>query len=139
MAESKRGSQVILCTDGLANVGVGSIEVEEAAKAAQQAQANDDEAEEDEDAVDPTEQWYENLGLHAMEKGVIVNVISITDDGCKLENLGKLTAACNGTVKRINPLKLTEKFSGILGNDLLATRTQATMYLHPGLEFHSVL
>merc|ERR1712176_1471133 len=70
-----------------------------------------------------------------MEKGVVVSIISITDNGCKLESLGRLVELTNGNLKRINPLKLTEKFSGILDKEIIATLTNAKMLLHPGLKF----
>eukprot|EP01083_Nonionella_stella_P058649 153590_1 len=45
MAASKPGSQVILCTDGLANIGVGSLDAVQ--------------IEADEDKEDPVLKWYE--------------------------------------------------------------------------------
>merc|ERR1712130_349052 len=60
MASSKPGSQVILCTDGLANVGVGSLEIDN----------------NEEEIVDPILQWYQALGDYAVANGVIVNIIS---------------------------------------------------------------
>merc|ERR1719361_1464626 len=129
MASSKPGSQVILCTDGLANVGVGSLEVDEN-------QQNQNADNNEEEIVDPILQWYQALGDYAVANGVIVNIISITDDGCRLENLGKIVEVTNGTMKRINPLNLAEKFSGIIQNESIATNCQARMIMHPGLKFH---
>merc|ERR1712130_433664 len=132
MASAKPGSQVILCTDGLANIGVGSLEA--------MPSTNDQiEDEDDDDAEDPILKWYEALGDYAMSKGVVVNIISITDDGCKLENLGKIVEITNGNLKRINPLNLAEKFSGIIENESIATNCQAKMLLHPGLKFHNTI
>jgi len=121
MASSRPGSQVILCTDGLANVGVGSLEGADG--------DNDDDE-------DPVLKWYEALGDYAVNNGVIVNIISITDDGCRLENLGRIVEITNGNLRRINPLNLAEKFSGIIENESVATKCQAKMILHPGLKFH---
>jgi len=121
VASRTRGSHVILCTDGLANIGVGSF---------------DSLSVEQEEIVS---KWYENLGSYAVQHGVTVNVISITDDGCRLENLGKLTDVTNGYLRRIDPLKLTEKFSGIVDKPVIATQCQAKMVLHPGLQFCSIL
>eukprot|EP01083_Nonionella_stella_P316339 1146517_1 len=64
MAASKPGSQVILCADGLANIGVGSLDAVQ--------------IEADEDKEDLVLKWYEALGDYAMLKGVVVNIISIT-------------------------------------------------------------
>jgi len=131
MASTKAGSQVILCTDGLANIGVGSLE--------ENANADQIEAEDDDEEEDAVLRWYQALGDYAMSKGVVVNIISITDDGCKLENLGKIVEITNGNLKRINPLNLAEKFSGIIENESIATNCQAKMILHPGLKFHSTV
>merc|ERR1711997_1081270 len=95
------------------------------------------ESEDDEEDDDPILKWYEALGHYAMSKGIVVNIISITDDGCKLENLGKIVEITNGNLKRINPLNLAEKFSGIIENESIATNCQAKMLLHPGLKFHN--
>eukprot|EP00486_Rosalina_sp_Unknown_P000113 CAMPEP_0201564840 /NCGR_PEP_ID=MMETSP0190_2-20130828/3443_1 /ASSEMBLY_ACC=CAM_ASM_000263 /TAXON_ID=37353 /ORGANISM="Rosalina sp." /LENGTH=931 /DNA_ID=CAMNT_0047981539 /DNA_START=123 /DNA_END=2918 /DNA_ORIENTATION=- len=140
MASSAPGSQVILCTDGLANIGVGSLDQPQEAnkkkKIDDQIESEDDDDEEEEEEEDPVLKWYQALGDYAMSKGVVVNIISITDDGCKLENLGKIVEITNGNLKRINPLNLAEKFSGIIENQSVATNCQATMLLHPGLKFH---
>eukprot|EP01083_Nonionella_stella_P114261 337626_1 len=114
MASIRRGSQVILCTDGLANVGIGNM---------------------DEADAEATSTFYQNIGAWAMQHGVIVSIISITDDGCNLEALGRIVEVTNGNLRRINPLNLTEKFSGILDAEIIATSTTATMWLHPGLKF----
>eukprot|EP01083_Nonionella_stella_P103631 296145_1 len=114
MASVRRGSQVILCADGLANIGIGNM---------------------DEADAEATSAFYQNIGNWAMEHGVIVSIISITDDGCNLEALGRIVEVTNGNLRRINPLNLTEKFSGILDAEIIATSTTATMWLHPGLKF----
>merc|ERR1712087_89424 len=133
MASSVPGSQVILCTDGLANIGVGALDAD--------AQANADEQAEDEDAdaMDPMEAWYTALGEYAVGLGVVVNIVSIADDGCKLELLGSIVEATGGNLKRINPLKLADKFEGIIEDESIATNCAATMLLHPGLKFHDTV
>jgi len=118
MASQQTGSQVVLCTDGLANVGLGSLE--------------DLKSDEEKEVV---AKWYEDIGDYALSKGVTVNVISITDGECRLENLGKVTDTSQGTVERIDPLELQANFQGILKKELLATNVQATIFLHPCLRF----
>ncbi|ETO09581.1 hypothetical protein RFI_27796 [Reticulomyxa filosa] len=117
LAAQKSGSQVILCTDGLANIGLGNLDVTR------------------EEDVETAEQWYAQVAHWALEKGVVVNVISITDSQCKLENLGKLCDITQGAVERINPIQLASNFKGILEKKVLATKVQATMLLHPVLRF----
>merc|ERR1719495_3095746 len=135
MASSVPGSQVILCTDGLANIGVGALDADAQAQANADEQAEDDDA----DAMDPMEAWYTALGEYAVGLGVVVNIVSIADDGCKLELLGSIVEATGGNLKRINPLKLAEKFEGIIEDESIATNCAATMLLHPGLKFHDTV
>jgi len=123
LAAQKAGSQVILCTDGLANIGLGNLDV---ISSGQDAENTD---------IDTVTQWYEQIANWALENGVVVNVISITDSECKLENLGKVCDITQGKVQRINPLELTTNFKGILEKKVLATKVQATMLLHPVLRF----
>merc|ERR1712129_53184 len=104
------------------------------------AQANEAmDEDEDGDAMDPMEAWYTALGDYAVSLGVVVNIVSIADDGCKLELLGSIVEATGGTLKRINPLKLAEKFEGIIEDESIATNCSATMLLHPGLKFHDTV
>merc|ERR1719495_1643920 len=114
MASSVPGSQVILCTDGLANIGVGALDADAQAQANADEQAEDDDA----DAMDPMEAWYTALGEYAVGLGVV---------------------ATGGNLKRINPLKLAEKFEGIIEDESIATNCAATMLLHPGLKFHDTV
>ena len=59
-AEGKAGSKVIICTDGLANKGMGNL----------------DELKTDEDHK-KAEEFYEGVGVYAKEEGVKVSVITI--------------------------------------------------------------
>mmetsp|Transcript_1581 Transcript_1581/g.1090 ORF Transcript_1581/g.1090 Transcript_1581/m.1090 type:complete len:83 (+) Transcript_1581:352-600(+) len=54
-AQGKPGSKVIICTDGIANVGLGSLE----------------------EAAEEGEQFYEQCAQLAAGKGLEVNIISI--------------------------------------------------------------
>ena len=67
-AEGAAGSQVVICTDGLANIGVGAF----------------DEAKTETD-FGKVEQFYEQVGQYAKTEGITVNIVSITGDECKLE------------------------------------------------------
>ena len=54
--EGSKGSTVVICTDGVANVGLGKLEREDTAEA---------------------EEFYEKLADFANEQGVTINIISI--------------------------------------------------------------
>ena len=66
-----RGNTVVLLTDGLANVGVGSME--ELFTEEQQNNA---------------QSFYRRVGQMAQESGTIISITSIEGSECKMENLG---------------------------------------------------
>jgi hypothetical protein len=155
MAAHSKGSKVILCTDGLANIGLGALDgVSKVRAAAAAAAANafkaglvaspplalspggpSLEAVKVNDEVDAAENFYENVGNTAAQAGITVSFVSIADAECRLENLGRVADLTGGEVTRINPLELTTNFQGILEKPIIATNVQATMLLHNALQF----
>eukprot|EP01097_Dermamoeba_algensis_P003302 TRINITY_DN2325_c0_g1_i1.p1 TRINITY_DN2325_c0_g1~~TRINITY_DN2325_c0_g1_i1.p1 ORF type:complete len:514 (+),score=183.65 TRINITY_DN2325_c0_g1_i1:147-1544(+) len=113
IAGSHAASKVILCTDGLANLGLGSIE----------------------NKVTEYSPYYTELAEAAKLKGVTVSVISLTGTDCALENLSVVAEQTAGEVERVDPLKLTKNFASILAKPILATGCMATILLHKGLMF----
>ncbi|XP_046583394.1 circularly permutated Ras protein 1-like [Haliotis rubra] len=116
MASRHPGSKVILCTDGMANVGMGKL----------------DDATPDSDAGS----FYEGIGAQAMEQGVSISVVTIKGTDCKLVELGKLADKTGGQVNIVDPLKLTQEFSTILADHIIATNVVATFNLHKQLYIH---
>jgi len=149
MASQSKGSKVILCTDGLANIGLGALDAvakrqREAAEAAKSPSPNQAQvvgppggpsAEGAKDEIDVAETFYENVGNAAAQAGVIVSFVSIADAECRLENLGRVADLTGGEVTRINALELTTNFQGILEKPIIATNVQAIMLLHTALQF----
>ncbi len=62
MASSSSGCRVVVCTDGLANIGVGALDKSSCPTEELRARA---------------EEWYESVGQMAKLAGVAVSVISI--------------------------------------------------------------
>jgi len=111
-------SQVVVCTDGLANVGIGSLEGVEA-----QFQA-----------------FYVETGEKAVLRGVTVDLISIIGSECSIENLSLVTEATGGSVERVDPSSLLgsgkeSTLGSLLGRQLVATGCFAMTLLHRGLQF----
>lgn len=119
-AEGATGSQVVICTDGLANIGVGAF----------------DEAKTDTD-FGKVEQFYEQVGQYAKSKGITVNIVSITGDECNLESLSKLAELTGGEVTRVDPVELTKNFANILSLPIIASNVVAKVKLHKGLQFRN--
>mmetsp|Transcript_24445 Transcript_24445/g.24031 ORF Transcript_24445/g.24031 Transcript_24445/m.24031 type:complete len:292 (+) Transcript_24445:1053-1928(+) len=112
------GSQVVLCTDGLANVGLGAFDEIWT-----------------EDQRNQVDSFYNQLGDLAKDKGVMVNIISIEGEECNIDTLNKISDVTGGQVDRVNPLELTQNFANILSLPVIATKVVLKVKLHKGLEF----
>eukprot|EP00457_Paulinella_chromatophora_P000582 gb/GEZN01000582.1/.p1 GENE.gb/GEZN01000582.1/~~gb/GEZN01000582.1/.p1 ORF type:complete len:1127 (+),score=207.51 gb/GEZN01000582.1/:42-3422(+) len=110
------GSQVVLCTDGLANRGLGRLD-----QAGPTAQAS--------------REFFTSVARRAKAAGVQVSVLSLTDQQASLETVGKVADETGGRVERVDPLALAEQFAGILESPTLVTHCEATLLLHPAFEF----
>jgi len=89
-AEGAPGSAVILCTDGLSNVGLGAFDEVQT-----------------EEQLKKMDEFYERLGELAKNKGVTVSVISIEGEECNIDTLSKISELTGGSVERVNPIGLT--------------------------------
>ena len=118
-AAQRAGSSVTLCTDGLANVGLGSLE-------------DIDSSVEAELAADT---FYRRIGEYALEKGVTINVVGIEGCGCDVEHLGVMSDVTEGEVEKVAPMDLAKNFASALANPVVATKAQVAMHLHRGLVF----
>ncbi|CAK83958.1 unnamed protein product (macronuclear) [Paramecium tetraurelia] len=107
----KPGSMIIICTDGLANLGLGSLD------------------------NDANKQFYEDLGAFASQCGVVISVVTIKGEGCKVDILGALSEKTNGTVTRVRPEDIEKDFANILKDELVGTQVQLFVNLHRALKF----
>lgn len=100
---------VIICTDGLANKGlglnylnlfifIGSLEDNTSAL------------------------FYQNIGEIAKQNGITISIISIKGEGCKLETLSSLAEITNGTIKIVAPENLSSDFATILKHEIVGTK-----------------
>jgi len=119
-AEGAPGSQVVICTDGLANIGLGAF----------------DEAK-SEEQIAKVDEFYERLGQFAKSKGLTINIVSIIGDECNLESLSKLAELTGGNVERVDPITLTKNFESILSQPIIASNVVAKVKLHKGLQFRN--
>eukprot|EP00727_Mastigamoeba_balamuthi_P004470 m51a1_g14020 hypothetical protein (541) ;mRNA; r:1106547-1108458 len=112
-AAAGRGSKVVVCTDGIANIGLGAVE--DAADAA------------------ATAEFYNRVGSLASQSGVAVSILGIKGTTCSLENLGRVADASGGAIDMADPLSLTTGFRGALDRVVLATGARASVVLHSSL------
>jgi len=122
MASKVNGSRVVVCTDGLANVGIGALDKQSCP---------------DDNTKLAAENWYQGVGDMAKLAGVGVSIISIKGEECDLEALGKVAEMTGGDVLRVDPLELHKNFSSMLAKPVIATQVSATFLIHSGLTFRN--
>ncbi len=66
------------------------------------------------DALLRTEKFYTDVGEAAKASGVVVSVVSIEGQECKLENLGAVADMTGGQVEKVDPLKVCLAFCAVL-------------------------
>jgi len=119
IASRKRGSYVVLCTDGMANQGIGSLEG---------LQIKDSDTEKS-----PVELLYERFGDTAKDAGVTVSVIGIKGAECRMENLGVVADKSGGNVDLADPENVD--FSGTLEEPVVATNVSVVLRVDPAFIF----
>jgi hypothetical protein len=117
LAGSVAGSSVVLCTDGVANVGLGSLEDYRAENA----------------ATHPAPAFYLGAAGEALQRGVSVSIVTIKGTSTNLELIAKVAASTQGMTDIVDPLKLDQNFNFILQNAVVATEVTAKMFVHNAL------
>lgn len=113
--QGSAGSSVVLCTDGLSNIGLGSIIGKQ----------------------NNAPKFYTQVADFAFENGVTVNIISIAGEECDLETLRCIPEKTGGEIQRVEADKLTENFANILSSPIIATDVTMKVFIHKGLEFRN--
>lgn len=129
MAGSCPGSKVVVCTDGVSNQGLGSLEPPELPKGTDA----DTAAKARNEAAARSDAFYDQVGGLATSRGVVIDVIGFEGAACNLEALSRLAEATNGSVTRVNAGSILEEFDNILEQEVVATNCQVTLTAHIGL------
>ena len=112
------GSKVIICTDGLANRGMGSIESGA--------------------GEEVTKKFYNDVGQYAQAHNIVVSVISLVASECRLDLLSPIADLTGGDVLRVNPANLSTDFSSLLSEQVVATQVSVKVRLHKIMQFTGV-
>ncbi|CDW75118.1 type a von willebrand factor domain-containing protein [Stylonychia lemnae] len=114
--EGSPGSQVIVCTDGQANIGLGALNTHN------QLAAN---------------QFYYKIGEYAKDKGVTVHIVTIIGQECQIDAITPVSEITGGQIERVDPMELRSNFQDFLAKSVLATKVELKVKLHKGLEFRN--
>lgn len=89
-------SEIILCTDGLSNMGVGALD------------------------TNPKTDFYSELGKKAFKNRSVISIMSIEGSNCAMHNLGKCAEVTGGRVNVLNPFELVAEIQRIAQNPVIS-------------------
>ncbi|WAR18290.1 CPAS1-like protein [Mya arenaria] len=104
-------SEVVLCTDGEPNVGIGLL-------------GGDDPAE-----------FYKRIGEFARSNNTRLSILAVDGQETGLRNVQECAITSGGTVNVLNPLEMMRQLRLIAQNYTVATAVDVTVILHPDLVF----
>ena len=108
IASKMPGSHIIVCTDGEANLGVGSI------------QKGD-------------KSFYANMGELAIETATTINMITLEHCNSGLEYIGSASDLSNGSVSIADPSSMNNDFKLVGKNPIIATKVSCKILAGAGL------
>lgn len=116
--QHKLGSNVVICTDGEANTGLGAFN---------QGYGDDD----DSDA------FYKKLGQIAADSGVTVNLIAVVGAQCNIQALSSMCAKSGGLVHNVKGIEFAQSLTESLEQQMVASQVTIKIKLHPCLKFRN--
>ena len=118
MLRDKKGSVIFLCTDGLANKGIGGLEFNY--------------------QKEESKKFYKKIGQLANELGIVINLITFKDEESEINILLEMIKESGGDISRVNPEKIIDDFNNILTNKIIGTNTKLTINLNKMLTFKNI-
>lgn len=110
------GSQIILCTDGMANLGIGSFS-------------------RGGDAV--AKQFYQQIGELASEHGISINLITFKGDEANIQTLSEMCEISGGEVEMMEVGNAGDMIGDMFNRRTIAVNVEAQVKLHKALEFRN--
>ncbi|KAG2378191.1 hypothetical protein C9374_008334 [Naegleria lovaniensis] len=114
IASQVQNSKVIVCTDGVANIGIGG-ESEEGSNR--------------KNSIVQQKQYYDKISNLATEYGVNISVFGIEGADCNMSMLGKIADQTNGTTMLVKPIELRRQMRQIIDNPVIATNVKINLIL----------
>jgi len=111
IASQIQRSEIILCTDGISNVGLGTMENKGNIKSAKE--------------------FYRALGSMAKDNGNTISIIGIEGEDCGISILGECAELTSGEVTIVKPFELQRKMRQIIDNPVVATDVKVNILMHP--------
>lgn len=116
MCNNAPRSQVMLCTDGLSNVGLGGLAPDATPLEMEYADG-----------------FFTRVAETAASQGTTISVISIRGDECNLNSLGVLADMTGGSVARVDALQLSQSIAAIEAPRPQASNVRVRILMHTSL------
>ncbi|XP_059162219.1 circularly permutated Ras protein 1-like [Physella acuta] len=111
LASRTPGSEIVLCTDGKPNVGIGSL------------------------PSSAGEEFYKQVGNYARSKNVTINILALEGDSVQLNTVSQAAELTGGTTSKLNPAEIIRQLRLIAQNEAVATAVTVRFFLHPEFVF----
>lgn len=108
LASGRAGSKIVLCTDGMANNGVGAIQKNQECP------------------------FYGDIARRAAEEGTVISVVTMEGEDCSMENLGACADLTGGQVEMVDLEALSANLGSMLANAIVATGLDMTVIVGGG-------
>ena len=107
MASNFPSAEIILCTDGVSNVGVGNL-----------------------DGSRGNAGFYATMGEHAQSSHTAISVLGIEGATCAMDALSACASITHGTVNILHPLEMVRQIRLISQNPIVATEVEVSYLMH---------
>lgn len=87
--------------------------------------------------LEESTKFYEKLGQLARDRGIMVSVVTMKGEQCKVDLLGKIADATNGIVMRVSPETMAQDFAQIMEEEVIGTKVELKLVLHRALKFRN--
>lgn len=104
-------SEVVLCTDGEPNVGVGSL------------------------GGGRESSFYREIGTYARSKNITINILAMEGAATGLQVVSQAAELSGGTTNKLNPAEIVRQLRLIAQNEIVANSVTVTFFLHPNFVF----
>merc|ERR1712232_1159805 len=108
LASGRPGTKIVLCTDGMANNGVGAIQKSKECP------------------------FYADIARRAAEEGTCICVITMEGEDCSMENLGVCADLTGGQVEMVDLEKMSANMGSMPANSIVATSLEMTVIVGGG-------
>jgi len=120
LLQNAKGSKIIICTDGLANIGLGCLD-----------------SIKNQEEHQKIKEFYYDLGCVAKQKGIIVSLITFEGEESKIQILSALVEQTGGTIARVKPSEMLDEISSLLSTEVIATDVKLKLRIHKAMSFRN--